>query len=135
MRAHRAARGADVVLELDGDRERREGMVDLPLAGIMLVLRPLVGGIMAERVAVSVAPLLPLLLLLFSLALAARRLIDPRAFPLVFVTLFFAGSNSNGFARRGILRFDLSTIPPGSFVCSVSLQVSGRPTAAEWPSP
>ena len=46
----------------------------------------------AERVAIAIAPMLPLLLLLFSLALTARRLIDPRAYPLAFVTLFFAGS-------------------------------------------
>jgi MFS family permease len=41
--------------------------------------------------------MLPLLLLLFSLALTARRLIDRRAYPLVFVALFFAGSAGGMF--------------------------------------
>lgn len=67
-------------------------LVDLPLAGIILALRPLVGGINAERAAVAIAPMLPLLLLFFSLALTCRRLIDRRAYPLVFVAIFFANS-------------------------------------------
>lgn len=67
-------------------------LVDLPIAGLILALRPLIGGPDAERAAVAIAPMLPLLLLLFSLALTARRLIDRRAYPLVFVALFFAGS-------------------------------------------
>ena len=41
-------------------------LVDLPLAGLILLLRPLVGGAGAERSAVAIAPLLPYLLLLFS---------------------------------------------------------------------
>ena len=67
-------------------------LVDLPIAGIIVALRPLIGGPDAERAAIAIAPMLPLLLLLFSLALTVRRLIDPRAYPLAFVTLFFAGS-------------------------------------------
>ena len=66
--------------------------VDLPIAGMILALRPIIGGPDAERTAVAIAPMLPLLLLLFSIALTARRLIDRRAYPLVFVALFFAGS-------------------------------------------
>jgi MFS family permease len=71
--------------------------VDLPIAAIILALRPFIGGAEAERAAVSIAPMLPLLLLLFSLALTARRLIDRRAYPLVFVALFFTGSASGMF--------------------------------------
>ena len=71
--------------------------VDLPIAAIILALRPFVGGADAERAAISIAPMLPLLLLLFSLALTARRLIDRRAYPLVFVALFFAGSAGGMF--------------------------------------
>ena len=52
-------------------------LVDLPIAGLILLLRPLLGGPGAERIAVGIAPLLPYLLLLFSLALTARRLIHP----------------------------------------------------------
>lgn len=67
-------------------------LVDLPIAGIILALRPLIGGPHAEQAAIAIAPMLPLLLLLFSLALTVRRLVDPRAYPLAFVALFFAGS-------------------------------------------
>ena len=67
-------------------------LVDLPIAGLILALRPLIGGIDAERVAIAVAPMLPLLLLFFSMALIVRRLIDRRAYPLAFVAFFFAYS-------------------------------------------
>jgi hypothetical protein len=54
-------------------------LVDLPIAGLILIFRPLVGGRLAEQIAVTVAPLIPLLVALFSAALAARRLVSPRA--------------------------------------------------------
>ena len=56
-------------------------LVDLPIAGLILVLRPLLGGAAAERWAVGIAPMLPYLLLLFSVALTVRRLVDPPRFP------------------------------------------------------
>src|SRR4051794_12660358 len=37
-------------------------LVDLPIAGLILLLRPLIGGAGAERWAVAIAPLLPYLL-------------------------------------------------------------------------
>ncbi|HEY1142663.1 MAG TPA: AcrB/AcrD/AcrF family protein, partial [Sphingomicrobium sp.] len=67
-------------------------LVDLPIAGIILAMRPLVGGPNAERWAIAIAPMLPLLLLLFSTAITSRRLIHPRAWPLAFISLFFANS-------------------------------------------
>lgn len=67
-------------------------LVDLPLAGIILALRPLVGGRVAEQVAVAVAPLLPLLPLMVAIVLTARRLMAPLAWPLAIIALFFAGS-------------------------------------------
>ena len=67
-------------------------LVDLPIAGLILALRPIIGGIDAERVAIAVAPMLPLLLLFFSMALIVRRLIDRRAYPLALVAFFFAYS-------------------------------------------
>src|SRR5215212_12253252 len=54
-------------------------LVDLPIAGLILLLRPLIGGAAAERWAVGIAPLLPYLLLLFALGLTVRRLVDRRA--------------------------------------------------------
>jgi MFS family permease len=77
-------------------------LVDLPIAGLILVLRPLLGGAAAERWAVGIAPLLPYLLLLFSAALTVRRLVDPRAFPLAFLALFFAGSTNGMFMPERI---------------------------------
>ena len=72
-------------------------LVDLPIAGLILALRPILGGAAAERWAVAIAPLLPYLVLLFSLVLTTKRLIDRRAYPLVFIALFFAGSTNGMF--------------------------------------
>jgi hypothetical protein len=72
-------------------------LVDLPLAGLILLLKPLVGGMWAERSAVAIAPLLPLLVMFYGLALTARRLIAPAAYVLVFLAMFFAGSTNGMF--------------------------------------
>ena len=77
-------------------------LVDLPIAGLILGLRPFLGGPAAERWAVAIAPLLPYLLLLFSLALTARRLLGPSAYLLAFLTLFFAGSTNGMFMPERI---------------------------------
>ena len=72
-------------------------LVDLPIAGLILSLRLFLDGPVAERWAVAIAPMLPYLLLLFSLGLTARRLIHPSAYPLAFLAIFFAGSNNGMF--------------------------------------
>lgn len=77
-------------------------IVDLPIAGLILGLRPFLGGAGAERWAVAVAPMLPYLLLLYSLALTARRLLGPTAYLLTFLALTFAGSNNGMFAPERI---------------------------------
>jgi len=77
-------------------------LVDLPIAGLILGLRPFIGGAAAERWAAGIAPMLPYLLLLFSLALTARRLLGPGAYPFVFLTLAFAGSTNGMFAPERI---------------------------------
>lgn len=77
-------------------------LVDLPIAGLILGLRPFIGGAAAERWAAGIAPMLPYLLLLFSLALTARRLLGPAAYPFTFLTLAFAGSNNGMFAPERI---------------------------------
>ena len=77
-------------------------LVDLPIAGLILLLQPLIGGAAAERWAVGIAPMLPYLLLLFSVALTVRRLIDPRAYLLAFAALFFAGSTNGMFMPERI---------------------------------
>lgn len=69
-------------------------LVDLPIAGLILGLRPLLGGPDAERWATAIAPLLAFLPMLSGLALIARRLVDERAAPLVLATMLFAVSTT-----------------------------------------
>ena len=65
-------------------------LVDLPIAGIKLMLAPILGGAPAEKVAVAVAPLLPMAVALVSIAVTMRRLIEPKAFALGAAILFCA---------------------------------------------
>jgi hypothetical protein len=62
-------------------------LVDLPIAGLILLVRPFAGGVIAEQTAVALAPLIPLALALFALALIARRLVAPGAFALAVAIL------------------------------------------------
>lgn len=73
-------------------------LVDLPIAGIILLLKPLIGGADAERTAVALAPLLPLLLLMFALALTMKRLVHEKAWPLPVFGLLCAYSTMGMFA-------------------------------------
>jgi len=77
-------------------------LVDLPIAGLILLLRNFMAGATAERWAVAIAPLLPYLVLLFGLALTARRLIDRRAYPLALLAIFFAASTNGMFQPERI---------------------------------
>ena len=72
-------------------------LVDLPIAGLILALRPFVGGARAEMWASAIAPLLPLLPVLGALALIARRLVDRRAGVLPLLAVMFAGSTTGMF--------------------------------------
>src|SRR3954451_21650317 len=67
-------------------------LVDLPIAGIKILFAPIVGGSMAERIAVAVAPLLPMGVAFFGIAVAVRRLIAPQAFALAIAILLCAHS-------------------------------------------
>jgi hypothetical protein len=62
-------------------------IVDLPIAGLILILRPFVGTPEAERLACGIAPLLPLSIAMVGLAATARRLVSPVAWPLAIVFL------------------------------------------------
>ena len=73
-------------------------LVDLPIAAIILVLQPLIGGADAERIAAALAPLLPLLLLMFALALTMKRLVHDKAWPLPVMALVCAYSTIGMFA-------------------------------------
>src|SRR5690242_15110014 len=63
-------------------------LVDLPIAGLILLLRPLIGGANAEQVAAALAPMLPMGLAILAIALIARRIIAPKA--LLIGLLFLA---------------------------------------------
>jgi hypothetical protein len=76
--------------------------VDLPIAGIILTMQPFVGGPKAQLIAAAVAPMLPYLLLLFGVALTARRLIDPRAFLLPIIAMIVAGLTNSMFQPERI---------------------------------
>lgn len=73
-------------------------LVDLPIAGLILLLQPLLGGADAERLAVAIAPQIPLLLLMFSLALTMKRLVHDKAWPLPLIGLLTAYSTIGMFA-------------------------------------
>ena len=65
-------------------------IVDLPIAGLILLLRPFVGTPEAERLACGIAPLLPLAIALLGLGATARRLVGTHAWPLAIALLVFA---------------------------------------------
>lgn len=62
-------------------------LVDLPIAALILILRPLAGTGWAERLACGIAPLLPLAVTIGALAFTVRRLIAPVAWPVSVVIL------------------------------------------------
>jgi hypothetical protein len=67
--------------------------VDLPIATILLVAKPLIGVGAAERLAVTIAPMIPLGVAFGGLAVTARRLVAPSAYILaagIFVTFITA---------------------------------------------
>ena len=77
-------------------------LVDLPLAGLILIGRLFLAAPQAEIFAVAVAPLIPLAVLAAALALTVRRLIHPSAWPLTLICLFFAGSTMAQFVPTRI---------------------------------
>ena len=72
-------------------------LVDLPLAGLIGGLRPFVGAAWAERLAIGVAPLLPLGVTLSMVALSARRLVAPAAFAVAVAVALCAQSTMGMF--------------------------------------
>ena len=65
-------------------------IVDLPLAGLILLFRLFVSPVVAEKWACGVAPLLPLSVALIGLGATVRRLISPYAWPFAIVFLLCA---------------------------------------------
>lgn len=62
-------------------------IVDLPLAALILLFKPFVGMVMAEKLACGIAPLLPLSVTMAGLAFTVRRLVSPVAWPLALIFL------------------------------------------------
>lgn len=71
---------------------------DLPIAMILLLLKPLFGIAIAERAAAAAAPLIPLLIAIFGVAITARWLIAPLSFALAAALLVSAQSAMGMFA-------------------------------------
>lgn len=62
-------------------------LVDLPLAGLIVLLRPFVGPREAEMLACGIAPLLPLSIVILGIGATVRRLVSVYAWPLGIVLL------------------------------------------------
>lgn len=77
-------------------------LVDLPIAAIIVAARSFVGGPKAELIAAAAAPILPFAVLLFGLAISARRLIDPRAYLLPMLGMIVAGLTNSMFMPERI---------------------------------
>lgn len=77
-------------------------LVDLPIAGIILAVKPLFGTSVAERTAIAIAPLLPLGVVLLALGHATRRLVAPLSYPLAAVAMICAGSAMSMFSPARI---------------------------------
>ncbi|RYY28535.1 MAG: AcrB/AcrD/AcrF family protein [Sphingomonadales bacterium] len=70
---------------------------DLPIAGLILILKPFL-GLRAENWAVGIAPLLPLAVTMTGLTLTVRRLIAPYSWPLAMVILMGCTSTMTMYA-------------------------------------
>lgn len=62
-------------------------LVDLPIAGLIVLLRPFVGAREAEMLACGIAPLLPLSIAILGIGVTVRRLVSIYAWPLAIVLL------------------------------------------------
>ncbi|WP_243395615.1 AcrB/AcrD/AcrF family protein [Sphingomonas oleivorans] len=68
-------------------------LVDLPIAAVMLIVKPFFGGLVAQKAAVAAAPVMVFGAALYALGLAVRRLVAPWAF-LLAAAILFCGQNA-----------------------------------------
>ncbi|WP_241491893.1 AcrB/AcrD/AcrF family protein [Sphingomonas endophytica] len=68
-------------------------LVDLPIAGLIVLLRPFVGVAEAERLACGIAPLLPMAIALVAMSATLRRLVHPLIWPLG-IAIFVNANNT-----------------------------------------
>ena len=77
-------------------------VVDLPIAAMILALKPFFGTAMAEKLACGIAPLLPLSITMIGLSFAVRRLVSPLAWPLALIFLLVCTATMLMFAPMRI---------------------------------
>jgi hypothetical protein len=77
-------------------------IVDLPIAALILILKPFLGTVAAEKWACGIAPLLPLSLAMTGIALTIRRLVSPQAWPIALIVLMGCTSTMLMFAPERI---------------------------------
>ncbi len=65
---------------------------DMPIAALILLLKPFLGGAMAEKAALSLAPFLPMAVTMWAVALLHRRILGSLAFLLGLALLLTAAS-------------------------------------------
>ena len=65
-------------------------LVDLPIAGLILLFRPFTSELMAQKLACGIAPLLPLAAVMLALGATVRRLVHALAWPAAIVFLMTA---------------------------------------------
>jgi hypothetical protein len=65
-------------------------LVDLPIAAILIVTRPLFGEYAADRIAVAIAPMLPMLPAFLAMTVTVRRLVGASAYPMALAILVCA---------------------------------------------
>ena len=65
-------------------------VVDLPIAALLMIFRPLLGSFAAQQAAATIAPMIAFAAALWWLILATRRLIAPAAYVLAFAILMCA---------------------------------------------
>jgi hypothetical protein len=65
-------------------------IVDLPIAALIVILRPFLGTPEAERIACGIAPMIPLAVTFVGLGATVRRLVHPQSWPLAIGLLVIA---------------------------------------------
>ena len=73
-------------------------LVDLPIAGIILAVRPFTDWLTAEKIAAAIAPLLPMGVGLFATAITTRRLVAPLAYVIACASLLCGASTMGMWA-------------------------------------
>ncbi|MEN3972447.1 AcrB/AcrD/AcrF family protein [Sphingomicrobium sp. XHP0235] len=72
-------------------------IVDLPIAGLILLFEPFVGMATAERFAGVIAPLLAMFVALIGMGLVVRRVVGPKMAPLMAIAFIFSASLAFNF--------------------------------------